>query len=179
VAGLADSGEAAIGFDLLFQQAREPADDFALAAALARAGNVVLAEAVIREFVRAADGRLLAVGWNRHGPARRLQAGREDRAAEDRSVACRRHRHAALRSSQCCRSGRLRQEREITVLDAEGVNVEPCFLPARQGSTQQTELKLCKNVTNTAINNLTSIGALGHTGVRLHPAECGDRCRGH
>lgn len=68
VDGLADNGATVIGFDLLFQQARETADDLAFARALTRAGNVVLAEAVTREVVRAADGRVLATTDRRIRP---------------------------------------------------------------------------------------------------------------
>lgn len=60
VAGLAASGARAIGFDLLFARARDPAEDAALADAIRRAGNVVLAETVHRDFVRTADGRIVA-----------------------------------------------------------------------------------------------------------------------
>ncbi len=60
VSGLAASGARVIGFDLLFARARDPAEDAALADAIRRAGNVVLAETVRRDFVRAADGRVLA-----------------------------------------------------------------------------------------------------------------------
>lgn len=60
VAGLAASGARVIGFDLLFAQPRDPQDDAAFAAAIWQAGNVVLVETVRRDFVRAADGRVVA-----------------------------------------------------------------------------------------------------------------------
>jgi adenylate cyclase len=59
VDGLARSGAAAIGFDLLFEQPGTAADDAALADALARAGNVVLAERVVRSLVRGGGGDVL------------------------------------------------------------------------------------------------------------------------
>ncbi|QID17500.1 adenylate/guanylate cyclase domain-containing protein [Nitrogeniibacter mangrovi] len=59
VDGLARSGAVAVGFDLLFEQPGDPADDAAFAAALERAGNVVLAERVVRKIVRADGGRVL------------------------------------------------------------------------------------------------------------------------
>lgn len=60
VDGLADSGARAIGFDVLFEREREPADDQALAAALRKAGNAVLIEGVTREQITAPDGKVLA-----------------------------------------------------------------------------------------------------------------------
>jgi len=60
VAGLAASGARVIGFDLLFAQPRDPQADAALAAAIRHAGNVVLAETVRRDFVRTADGQVVA-----------------------------------------------------------------------------------------------------------------------
>lgn len=57
--GLVNSGARAIGFDLLFEQPGDPADDTALAAALERAGNVVLAERVVRKLVRGHQGNVL------------------------------------------------------------------------------------------------------------------------
>lgn len=57
---LALRGARVIGFDLLFEVPRNPADDQALAEALRHAGNVVLATAVHREPLRAADGSLMA-----------------------------------------------------------------------------------------------------------------------
>ena len=59
VDGLVRGGAIAIGFDLLFEQPGEPADDAALAASMARAGNVVLAERVVRHLIRADEGGLL------------------------------------------------------------------------------------------------------------------------
>lgn len=58
--GLAASGAVAVGFDLLFQQAREPYDDALLSAALGAAGNVVLVEGVRRELMHSSDGRVIA-----------------------------------------------------------------------------------------------------------------------
>lgn len=58
--GLAANGVVAIGFDLLFQQAREPQEDALLAQALRAAGNVVLVEGVRRELMHAPDGRIIA-----------------------------------------------------------------------------------------------------------------------
>jgi len=60
VDGLVASGAVAIGFDLLFEQAGDPADDQAFAEALQRAGNVVLAERVVRHLIHAEEGELLA-----------------------------------------------------------------------------------------------------------------------
>jgi adenylate cyclase len=60
VSGLAASGAAVIGFDMLFNAPRAPDEDAALSTALRDAGNVVLAEAVRREFLTAPDGRILA-----------------------------------------------------------------------------------------------------------------------
>lgn len=60
VEGMAAHGALAIGFDLLFQQAREAEDDAMLQAAIREAGNVVLVEGVRREPTLAPDGRLLA-----------------------------------------------------------------------------------------------------------------------
>lgn len=57
--GLVSSGATAIGFDLLFEQPGDAADDTALATALARAGNVVLAERVVRKLVRGHQGDVL------------------------------------------------------------------------------------------------------------------------
>lgn len=68
VEGLIDRGAGAIGFDVLFEREREPDGDQALAAALRRAGNVVLVESVAREEVKAADGRLLASADRRVQP---------------------------------------------------------------------------------------------------------------
>ena len=59
VDGLVRSGARAIGFDLLFERPGDPAEDAALSAALARAGNVVLAERVVRNPVRAGNGAVL------------------------------------------------------------------------------------------------------------------------
>jgi len=60
VDGLKAGGAVAIGFDLLFEQAGDPADDQAFADALANAGNVVLAERVVRHLIHAEGGGLLA-----------------------------------------------------------------------------------------------------------------------
>jgi adenylate cyclase len=60
VADLAARGAAAIGFDMLFQNARDPGDDEAFAAAIRRAGNVVLAERLNRDLLSAADGSHVA-----------------------------------------------------------------------------------------------------------------------
>lgn len=58
--GLAERGAVVIGFDILFERARDPSDDLRLASALRRAGNVLLVEQVVRESVRTSDGRTLA-----------------------------------------------------------------------------------------------------------------------
>ncbi len=58
--GLHDSGAVAIGVDLLFEQEGDAQDDQALASALRRAGNVVLAERVVRHLIHAEEGELLA-----------------------------------------------------------------------------------------------------------------------
>nr|MBL8456197.1 adenylate/guanylate cyclase domain-containing protein [Zoogloeaceae bacterium] len=58
--GLVENGAVAIGFDLLFQQPREPHDDARLSEALRSAGKVVLVEGVRRDLLRAPDGRMLA-----------------------------------------------------------------------------------------------------------------------
>ncbi len=58
--GLSRSGAVAIGFDLLFEQPGVEADDKAFAGALTRAGNVVLAERVVRHLVKGAEGNVLA-----------------------------------------------------------------------------------------------------------------------
>lgn len=58
--GLAVRGAAVIGFDILFERARDATDDRQLADALRRAGNVLLVEQVVRESVRASDGTPLA-----------------------------------------------------------------------------------------------------------------------
>ncbi len=58
--GLAARGAAVVGFDLLFNQERDAAEDLALSEAVRRAGNVVLAEVVRREEIRNADGRTIA-----------------------------------------------------------------------------------------------------------------------
>lgn len=60
VDGLAERGARAIGFDVLFEREREPADDQALAAALHKAGNVTLIEGVSRESITGARGEILA-----------------------------------------------------------------------------------------------------------------------
>lgn len=60
VDGLAASGAIAIGFDLLFRQARDPDDDASLRDALRTAGNVVLVEGVRRELMQSPDGRVIA-----------------------------------------------------------------------------------------------------------------------
>ncbi|MCB1917450.1 MAG: adenylate/guanylate cyclase domain-containing protein [Rhodocyclaceae bacterium] len=57
--GLHAAGARVIGFDLLFARPRAWDDDAALARALRRAGNVVLAETVERSFVRH-DGQVVA-----------------------------------------------------------------------------------------------------------------------
>lgn len=56
---LADRGAAVIGFDILFERQRDPADDQRLADAMRRAGNVMLVEQVVREAIPGADGRHL------------------------------------------------------------------------------------------------------------------------
>ncbi|QTQ34410.1 CHASE2 domain-containing protein [Aromatoleum petrolei] len=68
ISGLAASGARVIGFDVLFAQAREPAEDAALADALRRAGRVVLAETIRRDFVRGADGSVVASADQRVPP---------------------------------------------------------------------------------------------------------------
>lgn len=60
VEGLAARGARVIGFDILFERAREAASDQALANALQRAGNVVLMEGVTREGVPGPDGKVVA-----------------------------------------------------------------------------------------------------------------------
>lgn len=60
VRGLTDRGARVIGFDVLFERAREPEGDQALAEAIRRAGNVVLMEGISREAVTRADGQILA-----------------------------------------------------------------------------------------------------------------------
>ena len=58
--GLVDRGARVIGFDVLFERAREPEGDQALAAAIHRAGNVVLMEGLSREAVTRPDGQIIA-----------------------------------------------------------------------------------------------------------------------
>lgn len=65
IAGLRDSGATVVGFDMLFQQPRDPLDDQAFRDALRRAGNVVLAEAIVRDTVQAPDGRVIATADRR------------------------------------------------------------------------------------------------------------------
>lgn len=60
VAALAARGARVIGFDMLFERARDPADDLALADALRQAGNVVLAERLIRTPIEGTEGRAIA-----------------------------------------------------------------------------------------------------------------------
>ena len=60
VAGLAERGARAIGFDILFERAREPDQDQALASAIKKAGNVVLIEGIAREPVTGPGGETLA-----------------------------------------------------------------------------------------------------------------------
>ncbi|MCB1906015.1 MAG: adenylate/guanylate cyclase domain-containing protein [Rhodocyclaceae bacterium] len=60
VDGLHVAGVRAIGFDLLFARPRDAGDDAALAQAIRRSGNVVLAETVERDFVRDDGGRVVA-----------------------------------------------------------------------------------------------------------------------
>jgi len=60
VNGLTDRGARVIGFDVLFERAREPEGDQALAAAIRRAGNVILMEGVSREAVTRPDGKIVA-----------------------------------------------------------------------------------------------------------------------
>lgn len=60
VEGLAARGARVIGFDILFERAREADTDRALATALQRAGNVVLMEGVTREGVPGPDGKVVA-----------------------------------------------------------------------------------------------------------------------
>lgn len=59
VAGLAERGARAIGFDVLFERAREPDQDQALASAIRKAGNVVLIEGITREPVTGPGGENL------------------------------------------------------------------------------------------------------------------------
>lgn len=63
--GLVAHGAAVIGFDMLFAEAHDAADDRALHDALREAGNVVLAETIHRETIRDADGRTLATADRR------------------------------------------------------------------------------------------------------------------
>lgn len=72
VSGLAASGAAVIGFDMLFSTPRVAADDTAFASALRQAGNVVLAEAVRRDFLKGAGGETLAVSDQRILPLAQL-----------------------------------------------------------------------------------------------------------
>jgi hypothetical protein len=61
---------------------------------------------------------------------------------------------------------------EITVVDGKGQAVQPCTLPGRESGSQQTELRLCQKVSNTAITDLKSIGVVRHTGsdcILLNP----------
>jgi adenylate cyclase len=60
VAGLTERGARAIGFDVLFERAREPDQDLALAGAIKKAGNVVLIEGITREAVTGQGGEILA-----------------------------------------------------------------------------------------------------------------------
>lgn len=60
VDGLTDRGARVIGFDVLFERAREPDQDQALAHAIKRAGNVVLVEGITREAVTGPGGETLA-----------------------------------------------------------------------------------------------------------------------
>ncbi|MBL8398460.1 MAG: adenylate/guanylate cyclase domain-containing protein [Candidatus Accumulibacter sp.] len=60
VDGLAARSAAVIGFDILFERPRDASDDRKLAQAFRRAGNVILAEQIVRESVRATDGLTLA-----------------------------------------------------------------------------------------------------------------------
>ena len=72
VDGLHAAGARVIGFDLLFARPRDAADDAALALAIGRAGNVVLAETVERNFVR--DGNRLVAATEISRPPLRLLA---------------------------------------------------------------------------------------------------------
>lgn len=56
---LAERGAAVIGFDILFERPRDPADDQRLADAMRRAGNVMLVEQVVRETIPGANGKPL------------------------------------------------------------------------------------------------------------------------
>lgn len=60
VDGLTERGARAIGFDVLFERAREPDQDQALASAIRKAGNVVLIEGITREPVTGPGGETLA-----------------------------------------------------------------------------------------------------------------------
>ena len=66
--GLAVSGAVAIGFDLLFEHAGEERDDERLREAIARAGNVLLAERVVRHVLRSDSGGVLGSVDRRIGP---------------------------------------------------------------------------------------------------------------
>jgi adenylate cyclase len=68
VSGLAARGAAVVGFDLLFNQPRDPADDRALAESFRQAGNVVLAEGIVREPVRDPSGQVVATAERRNVP---------------------------------------------------------------------------------------------------------------
>lgn len=61
IRGLKAHGARVIGFDMLFDQARDASGDQALAAALREAGNVVLVEKTTRDEVRSPNGEVLAV----------------------------------------------------------------------------------------------------------------------
>lgn len=60
VEGLAGRGARVIGFDVLFERAREADADQALAGAMRKAGNVVLVESITREPVTSPGGETLA-----------------------------------------------------------------------------------------------------------------------
>jgi len=100
VSGLAANGARAIGFDLLFAQPRDPDDDAAFADAMRRAGNVVLADTLVRDFVRGADGGVVAAADRRVPPLPLFAAAASATApfvlpkAPDR-LALRRHRAPA------------------------------------------------------------------------------------
>lgn len=59
IAGLVERGAQVVGFDMLFERAGDPHDDQMLADAMRRAGNVVVAERLVRSPVMSADGQVL------------------------------------------------------------------------------------------------------------------------
>lgn len=66
--GLSASGAVAVGFDLLFEHPTDDADDQRLHEAILRAGNVVLAERVVRNVLRSDTGEVLGSVDRRIGP---------------------------------------------------------------------------------------------------------------